>query len=838
MGRTTLEKYKQLVEEQGRVLLEAIQYAALGDLDVEIKVPEGVKVLSDLAVGIEGMLDGFRATLAEQVQARAEVEEARRQLEVALEEVLSVQRRYLRQEWEEHVTAEESRRGYFCFPDAEGPTTDTWLPGMTAAVQRVETVVEEEGAEGSTLAVPIHLYGEVMGALGFSGSKAESWKEDEIAAVEAVVEQVALALESQRLFDEAQQATFLLSKRIRELDCLNDIGRRIDENPPILELLQWVADRIPRAMQYPDLCVAAIEFEGQVYGSSEAVKLPCQMVRSLHIGDELVGRLYVSSSKERDFLDEESALLGDIVRRLSSYIEQRRLAAALGSERSTLEAVVRNIPLGVFVAEAPTGKPLMANDLAREILGESIISEGGEETLAQVKIYRYGTDELYPTEEMPHVRGMSGQVVTVNDMEVRRPDGSRMLLEVSGVPIGDASGKVVGSVATFQDITAKKQNEAEQKRLLINIQSRALQLQTAAEVSRAATLILDINELLNTSVNLIRDRFGHYYVGLFLVDAIRKFAVLRAGTGEAGRAMLEEGHKLEIGGESMVGWCIQHRQARIALDVGEDAMRFRNPHLPLTRSEMALPLVSRGQVLGALTVQSTEEAAFSDDDIVVLQTMTDQVANALINARQFELIKRARSETDKRVREINCLNDIGYKMAESLLMEELLPWIATRIPLAMQYSVDCVVAIEYQGRVYGNAEARDLSQQIVQSLHMGNGASGRIYVAYKREHGFLDEESALLGDIARRLSNYIENQRLLRETEMRARREQTLRQITARVRGSTDPAAIMRTAVRELGTALGRSTFVRLGSAEHLSRASVPPVGGGDDQGVAQEGGE
>jgi GAF domain-containing protein len=129
-------------------------------------------------------------------------------------------------------------------------------------------------------------------------------------------------------------------------------------------------------------------------------------------------------------------------------------------------------------------------------------------------------------------------------------------------------------------------------------------------------------------------------VGLFLVeeepgDSGRTFAVLRAGTGEAGRKMLELKHKLEVGSESMIGQCVARDEARIALDVGQEAVRFVNPHLPDTRSEMALPLRARGQVIGAMSVQSTEEAAFDEADISVLQTMADQVAVAIDNAQLF-----------------------------------------------------------------------------------------------------------------------------------------------------------------------------------------------------------
>jgi GAF domain-containing protein/CHASE3 domain sensor protein len=166
-------------------------------------------------------------------------------------------------------------------------------------------------------------------------------------------------------------------------------------------------------------------------------------------------------------------------------------------------------------------------------------------------------------------------------------------------------------------------------------QRRAMQLETAAQVSRAATSVLDPDELVRQAVDLIRDRFDLYYAGLFLLDESDRRAVLRAGTGEPGRQMLKAGHKLEVGGRSMVGWCTASARARIALDVGEEAVRFDNPLLPETRSEMALPLISRGKVIGALDVQSVEAVAFSDEDITVLQTMADQVAVAIDNAHLF-----------------------------------------------------------------------------------------------------------------------------------------------------------------------------------------------------------
>jgi signal transduction histidine kinase/CheY-like chemotaxis protein/putative methionine-R-sulfoxide reductase with GAF domain len=175
---------------------------------------------------------------------------------------------------------------------------------------------------------------------------------------------------------------------------------------------------------------------------------------------------------------------------------------------------------------------------------------------------------------------------------------------------------------------------------------RTVQLQAAAEISRAASSTLDLDELLSHVVELARERFDLYYAGVFLMDEYGEWAVLRAGTGETGRRMLEQGHKLRVGGESMIGWCTAHGLPRIALDVGTEAVRFDNPLLPETRSELALPLIARGRVIGATTVQSSRVAAFSDEDVITLQTMAGQLANAVENARLFAAAKARAEEVE------------------------------------------------------------------------------------------------------------------------------------------------------------------------------------------------
>jgi signal transduction histidine kinase len=182
--------------------------------------------------------------------------------------------------------------------------------------------------------------------------------------------------------------------------------------------------------------------------------------------------------------------------------------------------------------------------------------------------------------------------------------------------------------------------------LLQATRSYSNQLRVAADVSRAASTILDRDLLMKEVVELIRSRFDLYYVGLFLIDEHDQ-AVLRAGTGEAGRIQIEQEHKLPVGSHSMIGQAIGSEDARVEQDVTQAVDWRPNPHLPLTRSELALPLRTRGRTIGALTVQSERLAAFSEENITVLQTLADQLATAIENASLFAQIQDTLAEANR-----------------------------------------------------------------------------------------------------------------------------------------------------------------------------------------------
>jgi GAF domain-containing protein len=165
---------------------------------------------------------------------------------------------------------------------------------------------------------------------------------------------------------------------------------------------------------------------------------------------------------------------------------------------------------------------------------------------------------------------------------------------------------------------------------------RTSQLLTSRQVSRVVTSTLDLDQLFRSVVDLITERFGCHYAAVFTVDDTRQWAILRQAAGAAGITLMERGHKLEITGQSMVGAAIRMRQPRIAHDTSVEMVRFANPLLPDTRSEIALPLVAGDRVLGALDVQSTQIAAFDETYAAMLQTMADQIASVFNRAKLFQ----------------------------------------------------------------------------------------------------------------------------------------------------------------------------------------------------------
>jgi GAF domain-containing protein/signal transduction histidine kinase len=219
----------------------------------------------------------------------------------------------------------------------------------------------------------------------------------------------------------------------------------------------------------------------------------------------------------------------------------------------------------------------------------------------------------------------------------------------------------------------------ENARLFEEARQRATQLEATAEVGRRITSILDLDELLSQIVELIYQILGYYYVHVFLVDEGSNEAVFRAGSGETGRLIQEQGGvRFKVGEQGIIGWVAGSGQPLLVNDVSREPRYVPHDALPSIRSELAVPLKIGQRVIGILDVQSDELNAFDLDDVAVLRALGDQVAIALENARLFE-------ETHQRAFQLETLAGVSRRITSALSLDELLHQVVHLIQQSFGY---------------------------------------------------------------------------------------------------------------------------------------------------------
>lgn len=333
----------------------------------------------------------------------------------------------------------------------------------------------------------------------------------------------------------------------------------------------------------------------------------------------------------------------------------------------------------------------------------------------------------------------------------------------------------------------------------LRLERRASQMQAIAETASAIAALQNTAELLPHITRLISNQFGFYHVGIFLLDANKRFAVLSAANSQGGQRMLEHGHRLEIGKVGIVGFVGETGEARIALDTDQDAVFFNNPDLPETRSEMALPLKIHKRLIGVLDVQSTEENAFSREDIQVLLTLADQVSIAIENSQLFE-------ETRKSLVEIESLyrRYLGTQWQSALEKQKVFGYRSTttgasalKEPLSSQEYDEALAS----GNTILKADADDASSLVV-PIKIHGQALGIVNLRQSGGKEWSEDEISLVQAIAERAAISAENALLFEQTTERAERERKVSEITSKIRSTNNPEEMIKIALNELKQAL------------------------------------
>ncbi len=402
------------------------------------------------------------------------------------------------------------------------------------------------------------------------------------------------------------------------------------------------------------------------------------------------------------------------------------------------------------------------------------------------------------TAPLKSLTGIANEIIKGNydaKAEIKNQDEIGILAETLNM-MTDA---IKGSVNTLEQ-RVDERTSALQDALEKGVR-RGKQFEAITNVASTINAMHNLDILLPQISKVISENFNYYHVGIFLNDKNNLYAVLSAANSEGGMKMLSRGHQLKIGEQGIVGYVTQTGKPRIALDVGEDAIYFTNPELPSTHSEMALPLKAGNQIIGALDIQSTEVGAFTDEDFKTLSVLADQVSLAIQNARlfdqtqkailEFEVIQRQYvRETWGRLPKEEKLSGYRYSITGAVPLEETDTMAVTDLENKQEINVPIIV----RGETIGT-----LSVQFPKSEHVGR------------------DRMELIKTVAERVALSAENARLFDETNRRAEREYLVSNITTKIRSTTDPQEMVKTAVEELKRALGVTRV------EIIPQKIVPP---------------
>lgn len=386
-------------------------------------------------------------------------------------------------------------------------------------------------------------------------------------------------------------------------------------------------------------------------------------------------------------------------------------------------------------------------------------------------------------------------------------------------------------------------------RLLDQSRHAALQFETAAEIARDISSSLDLDELLQKAVNLIRSRFEFYHAGVFLKDLPGEFVMIREATGEAGAQMKRAGYKLGVGSKSVVGFVAGKGEVLLVNDTTRDATYYSNPLLPETRSEAAIPLKIGERIVGVLDVQSEQAYAFEKDNLRTLQILADQLAIAVVNTELF-------AETQEHLAQHRLLHHITTTAASGTTLDEALQSAVNGLQVTLGGDRVSILMVDREKKMLAVRAAVGYANDVFDlRIPLGDGITGwvathrktlrvnnvlqdaryiegspntrseiAIPLLYRSEllgvlnveseqvSAYAENDEELLGTLGGSLAAIIANARLLEQIRAQVEREHVLFEITDKIRRTTDMETILTTTVSELTRAVGaNSARIRVG---------------------------
>ncbi len=323
------------------------------------------------------------------------------------------------------------------------------------------------------------------------------------------------------------------------------------------------------------------------------------------------------------------------------------------------------------------------------------------------------------------------------------------------VPTGDEFQHLANAFNSLANSVEDERKTMEQR-----VQERTHDLELAAEVGRTITEKVDnLYVMLSEATQMIRSRFNLYYTQVYLLDPSERTLILRAGTGDVGKQLLQRGHYLPVLSSSLNGRAASEKKPVIVADTDKSETFLPNPLLPNTRSEMVVPLIVGGRVLGVLDMQSEIPDALNQSNLPAFEVLAGQISVAIQNATLFTQLEEAHKDVEANVRQVT---ETGW--------QRYLNGIERKEKIGYTFNQTEVTPLENRNMVQA---ANALSAPI----KVTGATVGAIQVVAERE--WTSDETEVVQATAVQLAQHIENLRLLAQADSyRAEAEQAARRLT------------------------------------------------------------
>lgn len=509
----------------------------------------------------------------------------------------------------------------------------------------------------------------------------------------------------------------------------------------------------------------------------------------IKLGGQVLGVLDVQSNEAGALDTEDQLLLEGLCGQIAIAIESTRLRQEMEErlrQLTTLQRLMSQEAWQAFQAGSP------------EQLGY-LFEQGEVRPVTRTDLPETGTaapGALLSIAKPVAVRGeVIGRFGIFDDPEQPLSEEDQVLLEAISLQVAEAM---------------------ERARLLEQTRKRAVELQAVAEVGTAAATILTTDTLLQTVVDLTKTRFGLYHVHIYLLNEAGDTLVLAAGAGEAGRVIVEQGWQISLDHpHSLVALTARTRKGIIVNDVRQSPDYLSNPHLPNTRSEMAVPLVVGERLFGVLDVQADTVNYFTTEDLGIQATLATQVGVALQNARHYQQTRAALDEVEATQRRYTLQAWETYITQRRALNIEQVREGVSPLGDVMPPEAKQAIALK-QTAVTGKDPANgagpadsqhpaavgDNGSSLVVPLTLRGEVIGVLGLQEMDKRQWMPEEIALVEAISEQLTQAAENLRLIDETQERAAREARVNQISEKIQAAQSLEEALQIAASEVGRSL------------------------------------